>query len=67
MVSAISLWLSRALTFNKPGKLIQSDFSFDDRCLENVRHYQYLVVYISANGKFNYGQDDFFKKSISFL
>ena len=38
-------------------------FYFDDKCLENVRHYRYLGVYFSASGNFNYGQDDIFKKA----
>ena len=38
-------------------------FYFDDKCLENVRHYRYLGVYFSASGNVNYGQDDIFKKA----
>ena len=63
----VNVTKTKALAFNKPGKLIQSDFYFDDKCLENVKHYRYLGVYFSASGSFNYGQDDIFKKSTKAL
>ena len=59
----VNVTKAKALTFDKPGKLIQSDFFFDDKCLE-IRHYRYLGVYFSAGGNFDYGQEDIFKKSM---
>ena len=55
---------TKVLVFNKPGRLLENMFYFNEECLENVRHYRYLGVHFSASGVFNFAKDDIFKKSL---
>ena len=55
---------TKVLFINKPGRLLENKFYFNEECLENVRHYLYLGVHFSASGVFNFAKDDIFKKSL---
>ena len=55
---------TKILVFNKPRRLLENKFYFNNECLENVRYYRYLGVHFFASGVFNFAQEDIFKKSI---
>ena len=60
----VNVTKTKVLVFNKPGRLLENKFYFNEKCLENVRHYRYLGVHFLASGVFNFVKDDIFKKSI---
>ena len=63
MIGAWMLTSVKLKFFNKTGKLLKDEYSFDNAPLECVQHYRYLGVYFSASGIFNFARDDIFKKS----
>ena len=57
----VNVCKTKILIFNKTGKLLKDEFSFDNAPLECIQHYSYLGVYFSARGNFNFAQDDISK------
>ena len=51
---AVNICKTKTLFFNKTGKLLKDEFSFDNAPLECVQHYRYLGVFFSASGIFNF-------------
>ena len=60
----VNICKTKILIFNKTGKLLKDEFSFDNAPLECVQHYRYLGVYFSASEIFYFVQDYIFKKSL---
>ena len=58
---AVNICKTKILFFNKTGKLLKDEFSFDNAPLECVQHYRYLGVFFSASGIFNFARAIFSK------
>ena len=55
---------TKVLIFNKSGKLLNFNFSFRNKLLENVASYRYLGVNFTASGSFSFAQEELYKKAL---
>ena len=58
---------TKCMIFNKTGRLIRKQFSFNDTQLETVRSYKYLGFLITTSGEIKSGLSDLRDRAISFL
>ena len=52
------------LIFNKPGKHLKDNFTFNNNTIECVNDYKYLGMKFTSSGIFKQGKEDMYKKSL---
>ena len=56
----INIDKTKAVIFNKSGKILQYNFCFNENSIENVQTYKYLGVLFSASGTFSHAKSDLY-------
>ena len=60
----INLSKSQVLIFNKPGKHLKDNFTFNNNTIECVNDYKYLGMKFTSSGIFKQGKEDIHRKSV---
>ena len=60
----INIDKTKVIVFNKSGKILNYNFSFNDHSIENVQTYKYLGVLFSASGTFSHAKLDLYNRGL---
>lgn len=60
----INIDKTKVVIFNKCGKILNYNFSFNSHSIENVQTYKYLGVLFSASGTFSHAKSDLYKRGL---
>ena len=60
----INLSKTQVLIFNKSGKHLKDNFTFNNNTIECVNDYKYLGMKFTSSGIFKQGKEDMYKKSL---
>ena len=55
---------TKVMVFNKAGRVIKSNFVFQNGTIECVSSYRYLGLHFSASGTFSYAKSELYKKGL---
>ena len=55
---------TKVLVFNKAGRYISQQFTYQDNQIECVQQYKYLGVLFCASGTFSFAQNELYKKAL---
>ena len=55
---------TKVMIFNNSGRLLKSNFSFDNKYLDVVKNYKYLGITFSPNGLFHQAKSDLYNKAM---
>ena len=60
----ININKTKTIVFNKSGKLLNYNFNFNGKSIENVHTYKYLGVLFSASGTFSHAKLDLYNRGL---
>ena len=60
----ININKTKTIVFNKSGKLLNYNFNFNGKSIENVHTYKYLCVLFSASGTFSHAKLDLYNRGL---
>ena len=60
----INIDKTKVIVFNKSGKILNYNFSFNCHSIENVQTYKYLGVLFSASGTFSHAKLDLYNRGL---
>ena len=55
---------TKVMIFDKAGRVIKSNFVFQNEIIECVSSYRYLGLHVSASGTFSYAKSELYKKGL---